>query len=239
MSFSFRSSDTKHDVPINKSKRTLKDFPDDVRDHILKYYKSFYDTSEDFIRWLSPKFELSRFTTAHAQTEIKMFGIVFMIDNDITEIFRIINEKGMVTRMSCQYNLQGYATFLFTSIGYQKFVLRLQQAAIKKVLHDYSNTLPKDAQLLLSIQDDDHPRYSESAYVREQIHDLVREIPSIRRFTTDRQGPATMAPYNLIMMNSGLFRNEVYFSNWIHWMFLPDQIARIVHEFQDVFSHEE
>lgn len=241
MSFSFsgfRKSGTKDGLKFVKIKRVLSDFPDNIQDHILKYYKTHCDSIEEFIKFLAPKFDLTKFTTKHQQIPIKLHGVLFQIDTEIAEIFRIVNEKSIVTRMSCQYNLQGYATFLFTSIGYQKFILRLQQAALYKVISENKAAFPSDVFELLTITDDDDPRFNEASYTREQVHDLIREVPAIRRFTTDRQGPMTLAPLNYLVMNSGLFRNELYFSNWVNWLFLPEHIPKIVYELQDVFSFE-
>lgn len=68
----------------------------------------------------------------HKQKDILVGGYIINVDELLAPIIQILNCNGLVTEMSCQYDLCGYSHIVFTFDGFRKWHSLLYDAAKRK-----------------------------------------------------------------------------------------------------------
>jgi hypothetical protein len=161
---------------------------------------------KDFIKKFVTGFDVDKMKS-HNSIPVEYDGDIIHIDELLVKLFNILNNYGLITFMSCQYNGEGYAFFSFTINGFDYWIRKLSQASLY-----YIN------------------KQNPSLNAKECIKKAI-ELPIIKRFMNK-----TINYNNKLIFLSNWNNRFDEIKSGVQWCFLQEDIPEIISQLNCVLN---
>lgn len=113
-------------------------------EEVIADLKKRYRMTEDDVRKaLSPEFDITQWKE-HPHVDVSLHGEVFVIDEKLVNLFKLINKYEINTTNTCQHNMFGWVSITFDGEGYMRFINKILEKAREKYKDDWKQIYDLD-----------------------------------------------------------------------------------------------